>query len=34
MSIVILKHELLFLSILKPIKAALKKAAFIGFFID
>jgi len=32
MSIVILKHELLFLSILKPIKAALKKAAFIGFF--
>lgn len=34
MAIVILKHELLFLSILKPIKAALKKAAFIGFFID
>ena len=31
MAIVILKHELLFLSILKPIKAALKKAAFIGF---
>ena len=34
MAIVILKHELLFLSILKPIKAAFFKAAFIGFFID
>ncbi len=31
MTIVILKHELLFLSILKPIKAAFYKAAFIGF---
>ena len=30
MPIVILKHELLFLSILKPIKAAFYKAAFIG----